>query len=84
MPYPVQALSRMRELAGAEGAVLVVDEAAEDTVEENANFIGHLFYNYSVLHCLPQAMGFPGTAATRHGDLALHVKAHRERSVPLL
>ena len=26
--------------------------------------MGHLFYNFSVLHCLPQAMGFPGSAAT--------------------
>jgi hypothetical protein len=55
MPYPVQALTRMHELASAEGGVLVVDEAVEDTLEENTNFIGHLFYNYSVLHCLPQA-----------------------------
>jgi 2-polyprenyl-3-methyl-5-hydroxy-6-metoxy-1,4-benzoquinol methylase len=64
MPYPVQALTRMRELAGADGAVLVVDEAVGDTLEENSNFMGHLFYNYSVLHCLPQAMGFPNSAAT--------------------
>ena len=36
----------------------------EDTLEENTNFMGHLFYNYSLLHCLPQAMGFPNSAAT--------------------
>lgn len=64
MPYPVQALTRMRQLAGADGAVLVVDEAVGDSLEENSNFMGHLFYNYSVLHCLPQAMGFPDSAAT--------------------
>jgi|GEM_PF-2018974 hypothetical protein len=23
-----------------------------------------MFYNFSVLHCLPQAMGFPGSAQT--------------------
>ena len=64
MPYPVQALSRMRELAAPDGAVLIADEAVGDTLEENINFMGHLFYNFSVLHCLPQAMGSPGSAGT--------------------
>jgi len=36
----------------------------EDTLEENCNFTGHLFYNFSVLHCLPQAMVFPNSAGT--------------------
>jgi hypothetical protein len=36
----------------------------EDTLEDNCNFIGHLFYNFSVLHCLPQAMVFPNAAGT--------------------
>lgn len=64
MPYPVQALARMRELAAPNGAVLIADEAVGETLEENTNFMGHLFYNFSVLHCLPQAMGFPGSAQT--------------------
>ncbi|MCH9010923.1 MAG: class I SAM-dependent methyltransferase, partial [Chloroflexi bacterium] len=64
LPYPVQALSRMRELAAPDGAVLIADEAVEDTLEDNTNFMGHLFYNFSVLHCLPQAMVFKDSAAT--------------------
>jgi len=64
MPYPVQALKRMRDLADADGAVLIADEAVEDKLEDNMNFMGHFFYNFSVLHCLPQAMGFPDSAAT--------------------
>ena len=64
LPYPVQVLSRMRELLAPDGAVLIADEAVGDTLEENTNFMGHLFYNFSVLHCLPQAMGLPDTAAT--------------------
>ena len=64
MPYPVQALAAMRELASPDGAVLIADEAVADTLEENTNFMGHMFYNFSVLHCLPQAMGFPGSAQT--------------------
>ena len=64
LPYPVQALSRMRELAAPDGAVLIADEAVEDALEDNTNFMGHLFYNFSVLHCLPQAMVFKDSAAT--------------------
>jgi 2-polyprenyl-3-methyl-5-hydroxy-6-metoxy-1,4-benzoquinol methylase len=64
MPYPVQALQRMRELVDTDGAVLVADEKVGDTLEENMNFLGHFLYNFSVLHCLPQAMGFLDSAAT--------------------
>ena len=54
----------MRDLASPDGAVLIADEAVADTLEENTNFAGHMFYNFSVLHCLPQAMGFPDSART--------------------
>jgi 2-polyprenyl-3-methyl-5-hydroxy-6-metoxy-1,4-benzoquinol methylase len=64
MAHPVRALRRMQELAGPDGAVLIADEAVGDTLEENRNFFGHFMYNFSVLHCLPQAMVFPGAAGT--------------------
>lgn len=64
MPYPVQALSRMRELAGSSGAVLVADVAVGESLKENTNFFGHICYNFSVLHCLPQAMDYPNAAGT--------------------
>ena len=64
MAYPVKALRRMHELAAPDGAVLIGDEAADESLEENRNFLGHFFYNCSVLHCLPQAMVYPGSAAT--------------------
>ncbi len=64
MPYPIDALKKMRDLAGPNGTVLIADEAVEDSLEENCNFMGHLFYNFSVLHCLPQAMAFPEAAGT--------------------
>ncbi|MFQ5907258.1 MAG: class I SAM-dependent methyltransferase [Thermoplasmata archaeon] len=64
LPYPVKGLKRMRELASPGGTVLIVDEAVEDSLEENANFMGHLFYNFSVLHCLPQSMTAPNSAGT--------------------
>jgi hypothetical protein len=44
--------------------VLVADEAVGETVDDNRTAIGRLNYNFSVLHCLPQAMVFPGAAGT--------------------
>ena len=64
MAYPVPALIRMRELAGPSGVVLIADEAVGDSLDENRNFLGHFMYNFSVLHCLPQAMVFPKAAGT--------------------
>lgn len=64
IPYPVEALKKMRELAGPNGAVLIADEAAADTIEENTNFMGNFFYNFSVLHCLPATLALPGSAGT--------------------
>lgn len=64
MPYPVDSLRRMRDLAAHDGVVIVGDEAANDSLAENKNFLGQLFYNFSVLHCLPQAMVFPGAVGT--------------------
>jgi 2-polyprenyl-3-methyl-5-hydroxy-6-metoxy-1,4-benzoquinol methylase len=64
MAYPVAALRRMRALAGSYGVVLVADEAVADTLEDNHTFVGRLNYNFSVLHCLPQAMVYPGAAGT--------------------
>jgi 2-polyprenyl-3-methyl-5-hydroxy-6-metoxy-1,4-benzoquinol methylase len=64
MAYPVRALRRMRELASPGGTVLIADEAVGETLEENRSFVGQLNYNFSVLHCLPQAMVFPDAAGT--------------------
>jgi ubiquinone/menaquinone biosynthesis C-methylase UbiE len=64
LPHPVRALRRMRELAAPHGAVLVADEAVGESLTENRTAWGRLCYNFSILHCLPQAMGFPDSAAT--------------------
>ena len=78
MPYPVKALARMRALVGPGGTVLVADEAVGDTIEENRTPVGRLCYNFSVLHCLPQAMTVPGSAATGTvmGPSTLRAYAH--------
>jgi ubiquinone/menaquinone biosynthesis C-methylase UbiE len=64
MAYPVEALKRMREMLAPGGVVLIADEAVGDTLEENSDFYGRFMYNFSVLHCLPQAKVFPNSAET--------------------
>jgi ubiquinone/menaquinone biosynthesis C-methylase UbiE len=65
MPYPVKALKEMHEMVASDGVVLVADELVSETIEENkGGILGQLFYNFSVLHCLPQAMVYPDSAAT--------------------
>jgi ubiquinone/menaquinone biosynthesis C-methylase UbiE len=64
MAYPVKALSKMKEMIKEGGTVLISDEAAGETLSENSNFLGRFLYNFSVLHCLPQAMVFPDSAKT--------------------
>jgi SAM-dependent methyltransferase len=64
MAYPVKALRRMREILAPDGTVLVADEAVGENLEENRNFMGRFMYNFSVLHCLPQALIFPDAAGT--------------------
>ena len=65
MPYPVKALREMHEMVAPDGVLLVADELVGETLEENnGSFLGQLFYNFSVLHCLPQAMVYPDSAAT--------------------
>jgi 2-polyprenyl-3-methyl-5-hydroxy-6-metoxy-1,4-benzoquinol methylase len=64
MAYPVKALRAMRRMLKPDGVLLVADEAVGDTIEENSDFTGRMMYNFSVLHCLPQAMVFPDGAAT--------------------
>ena len=64
MAYPVDALRAMRKLLAPDGAALVSDEKVAESLEENTGPLGRLYYNFSVLHCLPQSMAHPGSAAT--------------------
>ena len=80
MPYPVKALRHMRELVAPGGAVLIADEAVGESLEENRNCIGLLNYNFSVLHCLPQAMVFPGAVGTGAVIRPSTVRAYAEEA----
>jgi 2-polyprenyl-3-methyl-5-hydroxy-6-metoxy-1,4-benzoquinol methylase len=56
VPDPVGILRTMKKLAGAKGAVLVVDERAEDTFTIPASEMERFFYTFSTLHCLAVSM----------------------------
>ena len=36
----------------------------KEKVEEKSDFVGRLYYNFSVLMCLPQSMEYPNSKAT--------------------
>ncbi len=65
MAHPVQALSAMRDMAGPDGAVFIVDERAADALTANdPDPMQRLFYAASVLHCLPVGRSEEDSAAT--------------------
>ncbi|WP_431797709.1 class I SAM-dependent methyltransferase [Microbacterium kunmingense] len=64
MPYPVSALSAMREAVRPDGAVLVLDEAVNDRFRRNPGDVEKLMYGYSLFVCLPDSLSHPDSFAT--------------------
>ena len=64
MSAPVPVLATMRQLAGEDGTVLVVDERAAERFTVPGDELERLLYGYSVLLCLPAGMADQPSAAT--------------------
>jgi ubiquinone/menaquinone biosynthesis C-methylase UbiE len=64
MPYPIEALQKMRDVVSPDGAILIGDVSMKDRLEEKNDFAGKLYYNFSVLLCLPQSINHANSAAT--------------------
>jgi SAM-dependent methyltransferase len=64
MGDPVSVLRTMRRLAGADGAVLVVDERVGDVFTPQGNDVEWMMYGWSILHCLPVGMAEQPSVAT--------------------
>jgi 2-polyprenyl-3-methyl-5-hydroxy-6-metoxy-1,4-benzoquinol methylase len=64
MSRPVEALRGAHSMLAEGGTLLVVDELVEDEFTVPAPDIERYHYGWSVLSCLPDAMGDPQTAAT--------------------
>ncbi len=60
MGDPVGAAKRVREALAPDGTLLLVEPFASDTVEENFNTVGRLYYNGSTFLCVPNALSQPG------------------------
>ena len=61
---PVGVLRTMLNLAGDDGAVLVMDERVADVFAPNGSEVEQIFYGFSVLHCLPVGMAEQPSAGT--------------------
>jgi len=64
MPRPVDALRTARGMLEPSGSVLIADELVEDEFAAPASELERYHYGWSVVSCLPAAMGDPGTSAT--------------------
>jgi 2-polyprenyl-3-methyl-5-hydroxy-6-metoxy-1,4-benzoquinol methylase len=79
MARPVQALAAARAMLAEGGSVLVADEAVGDQFTAPGPEMDRYAYGWSVVSCLPGAMGDPETAATgavmRPATLARYARA---------
>src|SRR5215831_2607846 len=64
MSQPVTTLRSGRGMLRSPGWVIVADELVEDEFTAPASGQERYHYGWSVVSCLPAAMGDPGTAAT--------------------
>ncbi|MGH3098208.1 MAG: class I SAM-dependent methyltransferase [Streptosporangiales bacterium] len=60
MGDPLSAARHVREVLAPDGTWLLVEPMAGDTVEENLNPVGRVYYNASTLLCLPNAKSQEG------------------------
>lgn len=64
MARPVSVLRAVRALLADGGSVIMIDERVADAFEAPAPDLERYHYGWSVVSCLPSAMGDPETAAT--------------------
>jgi 2-polyprenyl-3-methyl-5-hydroxy-6-metoxy-1,4-benzoquinol methylase len=64
MSRPVEALSAARQMLADDGTLLVADGLVADEFTVPATPLERIAYGWSVVSCLPGAMGDPQTAAT--------------------
>jgi ubiquinone/menaquinone biosynthesis C-methylase UbiE len=60
MGDPLGAARHIRDMLAADGRWLIVEPAAADTVAGNLNPVGRVYYSFSTLLCVPNALSQPG------------------------
>jgi ubiquinone/menaquinone biosynthesis C-methylase UbiE len=73
MGDPVAAARHIREQLGDDGTWLIVEPAAADSVDENLNPVGRVFYGFSTFLCVPNAVSQGGsrTLGAQAGEKAI-------------
>ena len=64
MAYPIESLRKMKDMVSKNGAVLVGDVKMKDKLQDKNDFVGRLYYNFSLLLCLPQSLDHTNSEAT--------------------
>ena len=74
MGDPVGAARHVRDSLAPDGTWLVVEPFAGDTVEDNLNPVGRLYYSASTFLCVPNGLFQPGGQAlgAQAGEAAIH------------
>jgi hypothetical protein len=60
MGDPLGAATRIRNSLAEDGAWMIVEPVAGDTVESNLNPVGRVYYGFSTYLCVPNALSQPG------------------------
>ncbi|WP_281690176.1 class I SAM-dependent methyltransferase [Pseudonocardia thermophila] len=60
MGDPVGAARHVREALAPDGTWMIVEPAASDSVAENLNPVGRVYYSFSSFLCVPNALSQPG------------------------
>ncbi len=60
MGDPVAAMTHAREILKPDGTVLLVEPFAHDTLAENLNPVGRMYYSFSTTVCTPSALSQEG------------------------
>jgi SAM-dependent methyltransferase len=74
MGDPLGAARHVRSSLASDGTWLIVEPAAGDTVAENLNPVGRVYYSFSTLLCVPNALSQSGGYAlgAQAGEKAIH------------
>jgi ubiquinone/menaquinone biosynthesis C-methylase UbiE len=72
MGDPVGAAKHVRQSLGADGTWLIVEPYASDTLEDNLNPVGRIYYAASTMICVPASL-------SQDGGLALGAQAGEAR-----
>ena len=64
MGDPVSVLAQMRQLAGGDGAVLVMDERVADAFTGPGDPVEQFMYGFSTVVCLPDGLSHEGSVGT--------------------